>query len=588
MSPIFTDIIVWIIATALAALARYDFDAAHVRWEAIAVLALFLAGGQLFVGGLVLMYSGRYVQGSFDELRSLAVSATTVCVLSSAIVAVLRPNGVARSIPFLAWTLALIGMAAVRYVKRSIRQSNRHPGEAAEPILIMGAGWVGSAMALQMTQDPASPYRPVGFLDDDPAKRNLQIHGVRVRGRLADLEGVAGKLHVRRVVVAIGHPNSTLLRRISDDASAAGLVCLVAPPLKDLLRGAQVQLSSLREIAVEDVIGRHPVHTDVTAIAHYITGQRVLVTGAGGSIGSELCRQIHAYGPAELVMLDRDESALHAVELSITGHALLESSEIVLANIHDRDELADVFLEHMPQVVFHAAALKHLTLLERFPDLALKTNVYGTLNVLQASADNGVEHFVNISTDKAANPASALGHSKRIAEQLTAWFADQHDKTNFISVRFGNVLGSRGSVLHTFASQIENGGPVTVTDPDVARYFMTIPEACELVIQAGAIGRGSEVLVLDMGEPVKIVDVARRMIAMAGKDLEIVFTGLREGEKMQEELFGDAENGVRRSHPLIWHVDVPTLDPDDISCNPWARWAAERREHRAAIFRSAK
>src|SRR4051794_31799595 len=250
LSPVFTDVTVWIVATGLAALARFDFSPDRVRWEAIAVLALFLAGGQLFVGGFVLIYSGRYVPGSFDEMRGVAVSATTVCVVSSAMVAVIRPNGVPRSVPFVAWTLALIGMGAARFVKRLIRQARQHPGATAERILILGAGWVGSALALRMLQDPESPFLPVGFLEDDPDKRNLGIHGVRLRGALADLGRVAEELDVMRVVVAIREANSGLLRRISDDASAAGIGCLVLPPLKDLLRGAQVELSSLREIAV--------------------------------------------------------------------------------------------------------------------------------------------------------------------------------------------------------------------------------------------------------------------------------------------------------------------------------------------------
>lgn len=577
VSSILTDVAVWIFATDLAAFARYDFVVHDVRWEAVSALALFLAGGQLLFGALVLVYGGRYLAGSFDEIRGLAVSATAVSALATAIVAAVHPSGIPRSLPFLAWPLAIFGMGAVRVVKRLIVQAGLTPSQTAEPVLVLGAGWVGSALVLQMLRDPASPFRPVAYLDDDPAKRNLQIHGVRVRGRFDDLAAVAEGLGATRVVVAVNRADSALLRRISDDADDAGVGCLVMPPLKDVLRSSQLQLSSLRELDVEDVIGRRPVDTDVRAIAQYVTGRRVLVTGAGGSIGSELCRQLHRYGPAELIMLDRDESALHAVELSIFGRALLESPEIVLVDIRDQTALEEVFVEHQPQVVFHAAALKHLPLLERYPHEALKSNVYGTLNVLAAAAAHGVEHFVNISTDKAANPTSALGHSKRLAERLTAWFAANSDGPKFLSVRFGNVLGSRGSVLHSFAAQIENGGPVTVTDPEVSRFFMTIPEACQLVIQAGAIGRGGEALVLDMGEPVKIVDVATRMVAMSGKKIEIVFTGLRDGEKLHEELLGDDDGlGERPLHPLISHVTVPPLEPADIPLQPWSRQALVR------------
>jgi FlaA1/EpsC-like NDP-sugar epimerase len=321
---------------------------------------------------------------------------------------------------------------------------------------------------------------------------------------------------------------------------------------------------------VPDMIGRQPVDTDVAAIAHYLTGRRLLVTGAGGSIGSELCRQIHKFAPAALIMLDRDESALHAVQLSIYGQGLLDSPQVVLADIRDRASLDAIFAELAPEVVFHAAALKHLPLLERYPLEAWNTNVIGTLNVLEASAAAGVRRFVNISTDKAADPISALGYSKRLAEQLTSWMS-RRTEGSYLSVRFGNVLGSRGSVLHAFQAQIEGGGPVTVTDPQVSRYFMTVSEACQLVVQAGAIGRPGEALVLDMGEPVRILDVARRMIAAAGAPVEIVFTGLRGGEKLHESPLGVGEDGDRRIHPLISHVVVPPVRPQDLAHQRWSR-----------------
>ena len=536
----------------------------------VAGVSVALGIGQILIGGLLAMYRHRFLSGSLDEMRALVISATTVAVLATTIVLVVRPASIPRSLPFLAWPLALLGMGAVRIVKRLIVQAGSKP-RGAEPVLVLGAGWVGTALVLRMIRDPDSPFLPVGFLDDDPAKSNLQIHGVRVRGTFDDLLSVVREVAATKVIVAVNAADSAMLRRISDAADEAEVECLVMPPLRDVLCGSQLSLASLRKLRVEDVIGRQPVDTDVRSIAEYVTGRRVLVTGAGGSIGSELCRQLHKFGPAELVMLDRDESALHAVELSIYGRALLESPEIVLVDIRDRRALDDVFLEHQPQVVFHAAALKHLTLLERYPYEALKTNVYGTLNVLGAAAANGVQHFVNVSTDKAANPVCALGYSKRLAERLTAWYAGHSNGGKFLSVRFGNVLGSRGSVLHTFAAQIESGGPVTVTDPEVNRFFMTIPEACQLVIQAGAIGRGGESLVLDMGQPVKIVDVARRMIAMSGREVEIVFTGLRPGEKMHEDLLAEGELGERPFHPLISHVRVAGLHPTGITAQPWVQ-----------------
>src|SRR5581483_3541811 len=308
------------------------------------------------------------------------------------------------------------------------------------------------------------------------------------------------------------------------------------------------------------LLGRHEIKTDVEAIASYLTGKRVLVTGAGGSIGSELCRQIYRFAPTELIMVDRDESALHAVQLSIEGRALLESSSLVLLDLRDREAVIDLFRRRQPEVVFHAAALKHLTLLERHPREAVKSNVVGTLTTLEAAAASRVDRFVNISPDKAAEPISILGYSKRIAERLTAHFAAKRDGT-YLSVRFGNVLGSRGSVLETFQAQADAGGPITVTHPAATRFFMTIPEAVGLVIQAGAIGRPGEALILDMGTPVRIVELAERLAAMKKRSVKVVFTGLRPGEKLHEVLHSPDEPDERPIHPLISHVGVEPLSP---------------------------
>ena len=304
--------------------------------------------------------------------------------------------------------------------------------------------------------------------------------------------------------------------------------------------------------------------SDVASVREHIAGQRVLVTGAGGSIGAELCRQLHQLGPAQLIMLDRDESALHAVQLMLHGRALLDSEETVLADIRDRRRVREVFERFRPGIVFHAAALKHLPLLERCPAEALKSNVLGTLTVLEAAADHGVHSFVNISTDKAANPVSVLGYSKRITERLTADMSARAGG-RFLSVRFGNVLGSRGSVLTALSAQVAAGGPVTVTDPEVRRYFMLADEAVHLVLQAAAIGRGGEVLVLDMGEPVRIADMARRMAASSGREVDIVFTGLRPGEKLSEDRLGPGESDLRPYHPLISQVPVPPLSADEVT-----------------------
>ena len=359
------------------------------------------------------------------------------------------------------------------------------------------------------------------------------------------------------MLIAIPSADASLVRELSEVGVGSGLQVRVLPPVSELLDG-RVGEGDIRSLTEEDLLGRREIDTDIAAIAGYLSGRRVLVTGAGGSIGSELCRQVARFAPAALAMLDRDESALQAVQLSIEGRALLDSRQLIVADLRDRPRLEEVFDEHRPEVVFHAAALKHLPLLQLHPEEGVKTNVLGTLNTLSVSLAHGVTRFVNVSTDKAADPTSVLGYTKRITERLSAAADDVGDGT-YISVRFGNVLGSRGSVLTTFRSQIATGGPVTITHPDVSRFFMTIEEAVQLVVQAGAIGDGGEVLVLEMGDQVRITDLARRLIEQADTPVEIVFTGLREGEKVQEVLVGRAEVSEPTSHALINRVSVPSL-----------------------------
>ena len=335
---------------------------------------------------------------------------------------------------------------------------------------------------------------------------------------------------------------------------------LVLPPVDQLLGG--VGVADIRPVNETDLLGRHPADIDPVAVSAYITGRRVLVTGAGGSIGSEICRQLARFEPSALIMLDRDESGLHGTQLSIEGRAMLDDPNLVLADIRDAARVDEVFAEYRPEVVFHTAALKHLPLLEMHPAEGWKTNVRGTLTLLDAARRHGVDRFVNVSTDKAADPTSVLGWTKRITERLTA-HASSLGPTECVSVRFGNVLGSNGSVLKAFEAQALNGGPITVTDPDITRYFMTIEEASRLTIYAGAIGDPGEILILDMGEPVRIVDVAQRFAGQHDPPLDIVFTGLRPNEKLHEDLISADELGERRIHKLITHVSVDPLAPID-------------------------
>ncbi|WP_345762845.1 polysaccharide biosynthesis protein [Diaminobutyricibacter sp. McL0608] len=564
------DGVSWLLAIYCAALLRYDFDVEFIAYVTLGLVAAGAIACQLLIGLALSLYRGRFTYGSFEEIRALLFSVCLVALAMGLPIAIIgNALWLPRSIVFIALPLAFVLMGGARYLKRLYVEHRMKPGDSAEPTLVFGAGYMGSQLVQRMLTDRHSPFRPVALLDDNPDNAKRQIRGIHVMGHLADLPEVAQRTGAKVVIVAISRVDAALLREITAIADTVAVQVKVLPTLEDVLDG-QSKLSDVRDIAIEDLIGRQPVDTDVAAIASYLTGRRVLVTGAGGSIGSELCRQISKYSPAELIMLDRDETGLQNAQIAISGHGLLDTSDVVLADIRDSQALREIFRRRRPEVVFHAAALKHLPMLEQYPDEAWKTNVLGTLNVLDAASDVNVSTFVNISTDKAANPTSVLGHSKRMAEKLTAGTA-VNSPGRYLSVRFGNVIGSRGSMLPTFQSLIDAGGPVTVTHPDVTRYFMTIPEACQLVVQAGGIGEPGEVLILDMGEPVRILDIAKRMIAFSGKDIEIRFTGLRQGEKLHEDLIGATESDARPKHPKISHTRIDPLLVDDLDRDLWIR-----------------
>lgn len=567
------DLFSWTLATAIVVGSRYGFTLNAIQWSSIYQYVAVLCVLQLAVGTWLMLYRGRHPTGSFDEILGLAITVGIVGgFVGISFLVIVDGSAFPRAIVVLAPPVALLLMAAARCAFRVLTTANFAP-EGAEKILIYGAGNAGHQL-IRLNTGASAPYQPVALIDDARGKRNLRLLGVPVLGGRDRLLEVAEERGATTVILAITDATAELVRETSALVEGAGLRFLVLPPVSEML-GGQVRLSDIREVDIEDILGRRQIQTDVREIAGYLTRRCVLVTGAGGSIGSELARQVHKFGPKELILLDRDESALHAVQLSIYGQGLLDTPDMVLCDIRDGEALDAVFERHRPDVVFHAAALKHLPMLEQYPDEGWKTNVLGTLNVLRAARQYKCQRFVNISTDKAADPSSVLGQTKRLAERLTSWYSGRAEGA-WISVRFGNVLGSRGSMLHTFTEQIRAGGPVTVTHPEVTRYFMTIPEACELTIQAGAIGRAGEVLVLDMGKPVRILDVARRLVANANAHVEIVFTGLRPGEKMHEALFSERERGLHRQHPLISHVTVPPIDPADLTLN--YRWDSSNLE----------
>ena len=562
------DAACWVVAVLTATYLRFEFHFESTSAAHLVMLLATVAAVHTIVGSWVGLYTGRWRPGSFDEAHALGVAAG-LTALATLVLDVACGHPVPYGAALGAGPLAFLGCASHRWWSRHRRE--HRPGlspaaAAATRVVVFGAGDGGASAVAAMLRDPDGVYLPVSLLDDNPRKRGLRLHGVVVAGGRDALEAAAQRYQAGTLLVAIPSADAALIRGMADRARTLGMTVKVLPPVRELFDGV-VHITDIRTPSYADLLGRREVELDLESIAGYLGDRRVLVTGAGGSIGSELCRQLQRFSPASLVMLDRDESALHGVQLSIKGHALLDDPCLVVADIRDSARLADVFAEHRPHVVFHAAALKHLPLLEMHPSEAVKSNVWGTWNVLAAADAVGAEKFVNISTDKAADPVSVLGSSKRVAERITAWF-DAHSSTDCISVRFGNVLGSRGSVLTSFQAQIAAGRPVTVTHPDVTRYFMTVEEAVRLVIQAGAVGRGGEALVLDMGQPVRIADVARRLIRDAGSGVQITYTGLRSGEKLHEALLAESEPDLRPLHPLISHVRVPHLRPVDVRTLP--------------------
>jgi FlaA1/EpsC-like NDP-sugar epimerase len=563
LALLISDVGMLFVGFVLAAAARYDGVTQLIDRSGLSIAVGIMAVAYTGASATLRLHQVRYKVGSAEELTALAaaVFGATLTVLALVLISG-SPRLVPLSVPAIGAVVAFVLMLAARLVIRRQREGSARP-RVGRPTLVFGAGNAGGQLIRSMLASPDSPFLPVGLLDDDPSKRHARISGLRMLGGRADIDAAVEATGAELLVIALPSADAALVRDISHRASEAGLLVKVLPKIGELI-GSRVGIRDVRDIDIADLLGRRQIDTNVDSIADYLVGKRVLVTGAGGSIGSELCVQIAGYRPTELIMLDRDESALHAVQLRLHGEARLDTPDVVLADIRDSEALLGIFERRRPEVVFHAAALKHVNMLEQYPDEAWKTNVLGTRNVLEAASAVAVDHFINISTDKAADPVNVLGRTKRTAERLTATYGEQNGGS-FLSVRFGNVLGSRGSVLTTFAAQIARGGPITVTDPEVTRYFMTIPEAVQLVIQAGAIGGGGEALVLDMGEAVRIDEVARQLIELSDQDIEIVYTGLRPGEKLHEELFGRDERGRRAVHPLIDHVVVPPLTALEVS-----------------------
>jgi FlaA1/EpsC-like NDP-sugar epimerase len=551
------DLASWQIAGFLSLVFRFDRLPSFEVIQNAASFSLVL--GVSF--RLILLFDrrtfGSYRRFSIDELVSFLRTFSVVTILGTTPLLLLGGDFLPRSFVFLTGSIAAGLMMLSRLVARQLIRANSAKGHS-KSALIYGAGFYSEMVIRQLLEQPDAKWRINGVIDDDPKKLNLRVNGIKVIGDTKSLEKLVERLKPDAVIIAIANIESSKLQFIDEIARRRNIEVHIVPTISALI-GKKFSISDLKPLNEEDIIGRKLVSTDVTQLQDYFRGKRVLVTGAGGSIGSELVRQINSLEPAYLGLLDRDESGILSTQLSLDNQGLLSASNLILADIRDRDRLEEIFSLVQPEIVFHAAALKHLPLLESNPSEAWKTNVVGTLNVVEVSKKYNVGTFVNISTDKAADPISVLGHSKFMTEQIALYFGERHQNFKCTSVRFGNVFGSRGSVIGTFNHQINAGGPVVVTDPEVTRYFMTIHEAVHLVLRSSIIGENGETLILDMGDPVKILDVAKKLILRSGKQIDIEFSGLRKGEKVHEELFSSSETVLRTIDPMISKTKVQKL-----------------------------
>ena len=570
------DAFAWLLAMAAGMLL-----ATHRLPERDDVLPILVLSGiavvvLLGIALAVKLYQNRYWAGSLEEARAFGLvmvgTAAVACLVALATHLPISPV-------VIAWPMATILGLFWRFLRRAVVDRTRLPGaKKARRTLVYGAGNLGRMTVQRMLSDPRSPYYPIGFIDDDPAKRNLVVRTVPVLGDFDRLARINDDNGIDVIVVAIDAPPSELLNRLVALAPRLDVEVKVVPTLERSL-GRQTVVGAVRDLRIDDLMEHRSANLDIDSMRDYLCGKRVLITGAGGSIGQELCVQVRKLAPSELILVDHDETHLQDTEFLLYGTGLLVRDDIALADIRDPEALRAIFERWCPDVVFHAAALKHVPMLERFPHEAWDTNVIGTLNVLQAARAAGVQAFINISTDKAASPTTILGHSKRLAEHLTSWMGEQ-TSGRYVSVRFGNVFGSRGSIVPLFQKAIQQDLPIRITHEDATRYFMTIPEACQLLIAAGAQGRSGDVMILDMGQAVRILDIAQRLVDMSGKDIPIEIVGIRPGEKIHEVLVSDDDvvdtsdasgQGTIRAH-------VPPVDPAELDYQIWLAGLTQRYE----------
>jgi FlaA1/EpsC-like NDP-sugar epimerase len=545
----------WLLAVMIATLLRYDGDFPSEKLDR--VLLLGVIGGSLnaAVNQIFAKNFANYRVASLEEVFALTVSTSFVTIILTVNLLVFSFPLLPRSVPLVAGILALLIQFLSRLVISRKTYKTLFSNSVGSNTLIYGAGITGRQVAEQMLLK-SKEFKPVGFLDDDPSKKNLKIFGRKIFGDINLLEQTVAEYDLKILVVAFSGIEVAQLFDIEKRCRSLSVTLKIIPnPFEIMARN--LQLGDIATVSEEDLLGRRPIKPDESEIATFLSKKKILITGAGGSIGSEIARQVNRFNSDGLFLLDRDENALLSLQLSLVGDGLLANPNLILADIRDNARILQILDELRPDIVFHAAALKHLAILERFPQEAFKTNVVGTQNLIDSARKSNVKYFVNISTDKAADPISELGKTKLLTERQISAVSDLDKK--YISVRFGNVIGSNGSFLNTFRYQIKSGGPVKVTHPEITRYFMTVSEAVHLVLQSVLIGESGETLILDMGNPVSIDLVAKNMIEASGKSIKIEYTGLRDGEKLHERLVGVNEKIYRGKHKDIMHTRVEPI-----------------------------
>ena len=574
-----TDIFITVVAVVVAFALRLEGDRVtdyigSLYW--MVLIGLLIKPTIYYFFGL---YRRLWAYASINELTLIATAVSVASAVFSAVMLTLyivrihdtRILNFPRGILPIDWLISMVGIGGLRFSFRLLAESRaankKDAPRKARNVLIIGAGDAGALVVREMQKNRQLGLRPIGYLDDDLAKQRHQMHGVPVVGRLADLRRALEHRPVDEVIIAIPSAGGKIVRLVTDICRLKGIPFRTMPGLFELI-GGKVSVNRLREVDITDLLRREPARIQDQLVGATLSGKRVLVTGAGGSIGTEICRQVARWGPQMLILLGHGENSIFEAMLELREDFPSLPIQLVIADIRDKPRIQSVFADFRPQVIFHTAAHKHVPLMESNVEDAITNNILGTQNILQTASANGTERLVMISSDKAVRPVNVMGATKRIAEMVVLEAAHRTGHAYSV-VRFGNVLGSRGSVVPLFKRQIAHGGPVTVTHPDMKRYFMTIPEAVHLVLQAAAMGQGGEVFMLNMGQQVRILDLAEDLIRLSGlepgKDIEIVFTGIRPGEKLSEDLWGDGMEYKKTDHPEIFRAEAEeAILPDDL------------------------